>query len=759
MMKAMKKMLAFTLALVLIGTSFGFQTLQVSAAEGNEVKEPQVVSKTDTSITLQTQENLEYALQIKDEKTESLVWKWAESTQYNLEKQTVTFQDLKADTDYKFTCREKGSQEETELPVFTIRTDVQKNQDSSAQSEPPKQEQGNQQESVTPAPDTKPQEEITPPTDSKPQEETIPPADTKPQEENTPPVDTKPQEENTPSTDTKPQEETAPPVDTKPQEENTPSTDTKPQEETAPPADTKPQEETAPPADTKPQEETTPSTDTKPSEENAPSTEEEPENSATTPPADVTPKPVDAPSAPTVASVTDTEITLNTADNQEYAMIQDGKDFIWQVSGVFKNLKPATDYSFVARIKTDTETSEISKPLKVRTKESSAKAPDIPQLFEKTDTRIQVKSVKGQEYSLLKDGNPTAWNTNGIFENLSPGTAYQIVTRVSYLEEDAMPSEISKPLAVTTKLAAAKAPEAPKISGRNETSITLQAEKSLEYAISTDGSTWKWQNSNVFSGLKENTSYQFISREVFDADKAMPSKESPVATFKTYMAFQGSIDGIKANGTYYRDTKLTATAVGTGMNQTAPGTWDTRWVPKTWTWDNKNYSSWKSAPYDVTFVVDKVGDYCLTVGYELEEYVSGSWKGTGLTKTSSVSFKAVAPVYTITASSDKYGKISPSGNIEVKEGSNTEFTFTPNKDYKVSKVLVNGKQVSIKNNKYTISNIKSDQTIFVSFERIDGRQIPKTGDESQIILYAVLVLSAAAVFLLVVRAQRKKNHH
>lgn len=440
-------------------------------------------------------------------------------------------------------------------------------------------------------------------------------------------------------------------------------------------------------------------------------------------------------------------------------MIQDGKDLAWQVSGVFKNLKPSTDYSFVARIKTDTEISESSNPLKVRTKASSAKAPDAAQLFEKTDTRIQVKSVKGQEYSLLKDGNPTAWNTNGVFENLSPGTEYQIVTRVSYLEEEAMPSEISKPLAVTTKLAAAKAPEAPQISGRNETSITLQAQKSLEYAISTDGSTWKWQSSNVFSGLKANTSYQFISKEVFDADKAMPSKESPVATFKTYMAFQGSIDGIKADGTYYRDTKLTATAVGTGMNQTSPGTWDTRWVPKTWTWDNKNYSSWKSAPYDVTFVLDKVGDYCLTVGYELEEYVSGSWKGTGLTRTASVSFKAVTPVYTITASSDKYGKISPSGNIEVKEGSNTEFTFTPNKDYKVSKILVNGKQVSIKNNKYTISNIKSDQTIFVSFERIDGRQIPKTGDESQIILYAVLVLSAAVVFLLVVRAQRKKNHH
>lgn len=239
----------------------------------------------------------------------------------------------------------------------------------------------------------------------------------------------------------------------------------------------------------------------------------------------------------------------------------------------------------------------------------------------------------------------------------------------------------------------------------------------------------------------------------------MPSKESPAITYKTYMAFRGTIEGIKANGTYYRDTKLTATAVGTGMNQTSPGNWDSRWVPKTWTWDGKNYSSWTSAPYDVTFVLDKVGDYCLTVGYELEEHTSGSWKGTGLTKTSSVSFKAVVPVYTIQASSDKYGKISPSGTIEVKEGSSTEFTFTPNKDYKVSKVFVNGKQVTIKNNKYTISNVKANQTISVSFERIDGRQIPKTGDESQIFLYTVLFVSATAIFLLVIRAQRKKNHN
>lgn len=727
----MKKTLAFLLALVLIGTSGVFSTLHVSAAENKEAKEPQVVSKTDTSITLQTQENLEYALQVKDEKTDTLIWKWAADAQYTLKKQTVIFQDLKADTDYKFTYREKNSQEETELPVFTIRTDVQKKQDSVSKPETPKKEQENQQESVTPTPDSQT------PTEEKPQENITPPVETKPQEDITPPTETKPQEDITPPAETKPQEDITPPTETKPQKETPPSTDKTDTPQTENPS---PDSHVDSPTDEKPEGINTPPMDIQP-------------------PKDTTPKPVNAPDAPTAASVTDTEIILNTEEKQEYAMIQDEKDLVWQASGIFKDLKPSTDYSFVTRIKTDTEISENSKPLKVITKSSAAKAPATPELSEKTDTRIQIHSVTGQEYSLLKDGKPISWNTSGNFENLSPETEYQIVTRIIFNDEDAMPSEISKPLIITTKSIAAQAPEAPKLSGRSETSITLQAQKSLEYAISTDGTTWKWQSGNVFSGLKENTSYQFIARKAFDSDKAMPSKESPAITYKTYMAFQGTIEGIKANGTYYRDTKLTATAVGTRMNQTSPGNWDSRWVPKTWTWDGKNYSSWKSAPYDVTFVLDKVGDYCLTVGYELEEHTSGSWKGTGLTKTSSVSFKAVVPVYTIQASSDKYGKISPSGTIEVKEGSSTEFTFTPNKDYKVSKVLVNGKQVTIKNNKYTISNVKANQTISVSFERIDGRQIPKTGDESQIFLYTVLFVSATAIFLLVIRAQRKKNHN
>lgn len=589
MRKPIKKMLALFLAFLLAGFSGGFSPQQVFAQTTDKPKEPAVVEKTTTSITLKTENDLEYAIQTEKsdangeaEQTsqetdgaKTTIWTWAKEEQYNRDSQTVIFQELKAGTTYNFTYRQKGSTiKEEELPVFTFSTAAEK-------------------ENIPEDPGKKP-------------------ADTPPKEENSAPVDTKPLDESGNGSSSATTEE--PP-------KSTDSSDTQA------------------PKDPKP-----------------------------------APQPLTPPDVPKVKEFTDTKIQLVTVENHEYAMILDGQELNWQTSGTFENLKPSTDYSFVARVSKENQTSEPSKALKVRTKAS-----------------------------------------------------------------------------------AAKAPAAPGLSGRSQTSITLKAQDSLEYAISTDGASWKWQNSNTFNNLSANTSYQFIAREKFDPDQAMPSKESSIATFKTYIAFDGKIDGITPNGTYYRDTKLTASAIGTGMNQTSPGTWDSRWIPKNWSWNEKDFRTWDATPYDVTFVLDKIGDYKLTVGYELQEYTSGSWKGTGQTKSISISFKAVVPVYTIKASSDKCGKISPSGTIEVKEGTNTEFTFTPNKEYKISKVLVDGKEVTVKDNKYTISDIKANHTISVSFERIDGREIPKTGDESPLIVYFILLIAAGVILLFAAKKHLNKT--
>ena len=589
MRKPIKKMLALFLAFLLAGFSGGFSPQQVFAQTTDKPKEPAVVKKTTTSITLKTENDLEYAIQTEKsdangeaEQTsqetdgaKTTIWTWAKEEQYNRDSQTVIFQELKEGTTYNFTYRQKGSTtKEEELPVFTFSTTAEN-------------------ENIPEDPGKKP-------------------ADNPPKEENSAPVDTKPLDESGNGSSSTTTEE--PP-------KSTDSSDTQA------------------PKDPKP-----------------------------------APQPLTPPDVPKVKEFTDTKIQLVTVENHEYAMILDGQELNWQTSGTFENLKPSTDYSFVARVSKENQTSDSSKALKVRTKAS-----------------------------------------------------------------------------------AAKAPAAPGLSGRSQTSITLKAQDSLEYAISTDGASWKWQNSNTFNNLSANTSYQFIAREKFDPDQAMPSKESSIATFKTYIAFDGKIDGITPNGTYYRDTKLTASAIGTGMNQTSPGTWDSRWIPKNWSWNEKDFRTWDAAPYDVTFVLDKIGDYKLTVGYELQEYTSGSWKGTGQTKSISISFKAVVPVYTIKASSDKYGKISPSGTIEVKEGTNTEFTFTPNKEYKISKVLVDGKEVTVKDNKYTISDIKANHTISVSFERIDGREIPKTGDESPLIVYFILLIAAGVILLFAAKKHLNKT--
>lgn len=73
-----------------------------------------------------------------------------------------------------------------------------------------------------------------------------------------------------------------------------------------------------------------------------------------------------APSTPTLISVTDTAVTLNTIAGQEYS--KDNAN-TWQDSGLFGNLRSGTEYSFITRVKaTNTIMPSLaSDPLKVTT--------------------------------------------------------------------------------------------------------------------------------------------------------------------------------------------------------------------------------------------------------------------------------------------------------------------------------------------------------------------------------------------------------
>jgi len=49
--------------------------------------------------------------------------------------------------------------------------------------------------------------------------------------------------------------------------------------------------------------------------------------------------------------------------------------------------------------------------------------------------------------------------------------------------------------------------------------------------------------------------------------------------------------------------------------------------------------------------------------------------------------------YTITASDGSHGSIGPSGNVTVNQGSDKSFTITPDTDYSIADVLVDGSSV------------------------------------------------------------------
>jgi len=72
--------------------------------------------------------------------------------------------------------------------------------------------------------------------------------------------------------------------------------------------------------------------------------------------------------------------------------------------------------------------------------------------------------------------------------------------------------------------------------------------------------------------------------------------------------------------------------------------------------------------------------------------------------------------YAIAASSSLGGLISPSGAISAKTGDTKTFVITPNSGYKISNVRIDGKSIGSVSS-YTFSNISSDHTIGVAFEK------------------------------------------
>lgn len=769
MKRKVKRMLAMFLTFIMV---FSMGTVFVSAAEEGTGKntetavKPELSKKTADSVVLKTKDGYVYGIQ-----ENGSTWKWAEDKQYDKTAKTVTFTGLKAETEYVFAQKTKDAEKVQDTDILKVKTDA-----AAVQTETPKQEEVKKD---TPNAEDSPKadEPINNTDTNKPQDEGI----------NTEP----PKSEVTDKTEDNkvnvPEEKEEPDGSDKPDENIPPSTsDMSDEKEGAPDVDKnttadaktdgigEPKDDESKKDEPKVQEskKDEPKVEKSKGEEQKNNNQENKESAA----AVNTVQKAETPKKPLVDKVTDTSAVLKPdgdADKYTYnykLVLKDNKAKAADLAsdtGEFTGLTPDTDYQAYIMVKgndkavppyTDSEWSEAAE---VHTFKAAAEKPkSAPKVAEKTDTMVKLDtSTAGLEYGVYLDSNKISWNSEGEFKGLTAGKEYSFVTRVKFDNKDQMESPISDVLKVTTKKAAAAAPEAPVCIGRTENSITLRAVNGQEYAMLENGIPGKWQDSEVFSGLKANTTYSFVTRAKYNSDEAMESKVSASSSAKTIIAFEGSgVTGIEVNGVYDKNAVVNIAANGNGTDNQKPEAQDTRWVPESWKWGSAAKGTWNKSPYTAKLTLNKAGKTELQVVFRLEEYTEKGWTAmTAEKKTITVPF-SVKEQYTITASAGSNGKISPSGSVKVMEGNDATFTITPNKGYQISQVTVDGKKVTVKNNKYTFEDVNANHKISVTFKTLT-KTVPKTGDTMNIAGYLMLaVLSAGAVLAVVISTKRKKTN-
>lgn len=97
-----------------------------------------------------------------------------------------------------------------------------------------------------------------------------------------------------------------------------------------------------------------------------------------------------------------------------------------------------------------------------------------------------------------------------------------------------------------------------------------------------------------------------------------------------------AITGIGADVRYTTETKISFTAVGSGMDNDNPGKGDTRYVPRVW--HVLEDRVWDSAPYTAVFRMGLSGDYTLTVRFYQQKFDGSNWVDTGEQTEKSVNF-------------------------------------------------------------------------------------------------------------------------
>lgn len=250
-----------------------------------------------------------------------------------------------------------------------------------------------------------------------------------------------------------------------------------------------------------------------------------------------TEEPAEPPEAPKLVSRTDTMLEVEVLQGQQYRIDQNE----WQDSGKFEGLTPDTEYEIETRMAGEGEQAPVSDLLKVRTMRAGAGAPELPNLeFAGVDS-IEVTVVEGAEYAIC-EGRAAAdqqwnWQTSPVFSGLKVGTEYSIAARIAGTE-DQMPGETSEILIASTEKYSADPLARPELISVSDTRIEVKAVSGQVYAIyrgNTMPEGLNWQNSGIFEKLDPATVYRIVTKtpETEDHKESVVSEALAVTTEKS----------------------------------------------------------------------------------------------------------------------------------------------------------------------------------------------------------------------------------
>lgn len=250
-----------------------------------------------------------------------------------------------------------------------------------------------------------------------------------------------------------------------------------------------------------------------------------------------TEEPAEPLEAPKLVSRTDTMLEAEALQGQQYRIDQNE----WQDSGKFEGLTPDTEYEIETRMAGEGEQAPVSAPLKARTMRAGAGAPEMPKLeFAGVDS-IEVTAVEGAEYAIC-EGRAAAdqqwnWQTSPVFSGLKVGTEYSIAARIAGTE-DQMPGETSEILTVSTEKYPAEPLARPELISVSDTRIEVNTVNGQVYAIykeSTMPDGLNWQDTGVFEKLDPVTVYRIVTKtpETEDHKESVVSEALVVTTQKS----------------------------------------------------------------------------------------------------------------------------------------------------------------------------------------------------------------------------------